>query len=339
MTISDSSKIILSFVIAFLFSSAFGKVYVPWLRRHKAGQEIRSDGPTWHNPKAGTPTMGGLMFIFAVILVCFTIGFDNILKGDISFLYILVFALAFGIIGFLDDWEKLRHKKNLGLSAKAKFALQLAFSLIFVVQMRRIGYVSNYIYIPFANFYVHISPWLYNILATFVIVGTVNAVNITDGLDGLSSCTSIPVFFFYTVMAYRWGILYNGLGMMSSAMIGGLMGFLLYNFYPAKCFMGDTGSLFMGGLIAAMAFVFDMPLVLVTLGFIFVIETLSDIIQVCYFKATHGKRIFKMAPFHHHLEMGGWTGRKWSEKEIVFLFAGIQVLMAIFSYIGVHNRF
>ena len=172
----------------------------------------------------------------------------------------------------------------------------------------------------------------------FVIVGTVNAVNITDGVDGLATGTSLPVFLFFVAVSVAWGRRYQELGIFASAMVGGLCGFLIYNFNPAKCFMGDTGSLFLGGAIAALAFAYDMPLVLITLGFVFIIETLSDIIQVGYFKLTHGKRVFKMAPFHHHLEMGGWTGKKWKEKELFFLFTGISLVFAIISFIGVYPR-
>ena len=182
------------------------------------------------------------------------------------------------------------------------------------------------------------------VFAVFVIVGTVNAVNITDGIDGLASGTSLPVFLFFVAVTLAWGRRYQELGIFASGMVGGLCGFIIYNFNPAKCFMGDTGSLFLGGAIAALAFAYDMPLILITLGFVFIVETLSDIIQVAYFKLTkklygQGRRIFKMAPFHHHLEKGGWTGRKWKEKEIFFLFSGISLIMAIISFIGVYQRF
>ena len=245
----------------------------------------------------------------------------------------------FGLIGFLDDWEKLKKKQNLGLTAKMKFLLQLVAALVFVLLMREIGYVRPNLYIPFSNKVIPMPEWLYFVFASFVIVGTVNAVNITDGIDGLASGTSIPVCLFFVAVTMRWGQNYLELGIFASGLVGGLMGFLVYNFNPAKCFMGDTGSLFLGGAIAAMAFAYDMPMILITLGFIFIIETLSDIIQVTYFKLTHGKRVFKMAPFHHHLEMGGWTGKKWSEKELFVLFTGISLAMAIISFIGVYQRF
>ncbi len=332
-------KLITAFVLAFLFATAFGKFYIPWLRRQKAGQEIKSNGPTWHMSKTGTPTMGGLIFIAAVMFVCLTVGFDGMLHGDFVHIFVLLFALVFGAIGFLDDWEKLKKKQNLGLTAKMKFLLQLAAALVFVLLMREIGFVTSDLYIPFFNVTLYMPEWLYFIFAAFVIVGTVNAVNITDGIDGLAAGTSIPAFLFYVVVSIIWGENYLELGIFASGMVGGLMGFLVYNFNPAKVFMGDTGSLFLGGAIAALAFAYDMPLILVTLGIIYILETLSDIIQVTYFKLTHGKRIFRMAPLHHHLEMGGWTGKKWKEKELFVLFTGISLAFAVISFIGVFHRY
>ena len=332
-------KLICAFVLAFLFATAFGKYYIPWLRRQKAGQEIKQDGPTWHMSKGGTPTMGGAMFIFAAALVCLTVGFESMLKGNFVHIFVLLFAMVYGFIGFLDDWQKIRKKQNLGLTAKAKFLLQLAAALVFVLLMRRIGFVSPNLYIPFFNVTFAMPEWLYFIFAAFVIVGTVNAVNITDGVDGLASGTSLPVCLFFVAVTYLWGEEYLELGLFASGLLGGLMGFLVYNFNPAKVFMGDTGSLFLGGAIAALAFAYDMPLILCTLGIIFIIETLSDIIQIGYFKLSHGKRVFKMAPFHHHLEMGGWTGKKWKEKELFVLFTGISLLFAIISFIGVFQRY
>ena len=332
-------KLITAFVLAFLFATAFGKFYIPWLRRQKAGQEIKSNGPTWHMSKTGTPTMGGVMFIAAVAFVCLTVGFDGMLHGDFVHIFVLLFALVFGAIGFLDDWEKLKKKQNLGLTAKMKFLLQLAAALVFVLLMREIGFVTSDLYIPFFNVTVYMPEWLYFVFAAFVIVGTVNAVNITDGIDGLAAGTSIPVFLFYVVVAILWGERFLSLGVFASGIAGGLLGFLIYNFHPAKVFMGDTGSLFLGGAVAALAFAYDMPLILVTLGIIYILETLSDIIQVTYFKLTHGKRIFRMAPLHHHLEMGGWTGKKWKEKELFVLFTGISLTFAVISFIGVFHRY
>ena len=332
-------KLMLALVMAFIVAVIVGRFYIPWLRRMKAGQEIRQDGPTWHMSKAGTPTMGGVVFITGCTFVCLTVGFESMRQGDYTHIFVLLFALVFGAIGFLDDWEKLRKKQNLGLSAKAKFLLQLVAALAFVLLLRKLGYISTHLYIPFWNTEVYIPEALYFILAAFIIVGTVNAVNITDGIDGLASGTSLPVCLFFVAVTFLWGERYLALGIFASALLGGLLGFLVYNFNPAKAFMGDTGSLFLGGAIAALAFAYDMPLILITLGIVYIIETLSDIIQVTYFKLTHGKRIFKMAPFHHHLEMGGWTGKKWKERELFALFTSVSLVFAIISFIGVYNRF
>ena len=332
-------KLTLALVMAFITAVIVGKFFVPWLRKMKAGQEIKENGPTWHMSKSGTPTMGGVIFISACTLVCLTVGFESMRSGDFTHIFVLLFALVFGAIGFLDDWEKLRKKQNLGLSAKAKFLLQLVAALVFVLLLRKMGYISTKLYIPFWNVEVNIPEVIYFILAAFIIVGTVNAVNITDGVDGLASGTSIPVCLFFAAVRFLWGDKYMALGIFASALLGGLMGFLVYNFNPAKVFMGDTGSLFLGGAIAALAFAYDMPLILITLGIVYIIETLSDIIQVTYFKLTHGKRVFKMAPFHHHLEMGGWTGKKWEEKELFALFTSVSLVFAIISFIGIYNRF
>ena len=336
-------KLITAFVLAFLFSSAFGKYYVLWLVKQKAGQQIKTE-VDWHQQKAGTPTMGGVMFILGAILVCLTVGFDGMLHGRFEHIFVLLFACVFGIIGMLDDWEKLKKKENTGLSSRSKFLLQLAAALVFILIMRQLGFVRPNLYVPFSQRTVYMPEWMYFVFAAFVIVGTVNAVNITDGVDGLASGTSLPVFLFFVAVSMAWGRRFQELGIFASAMVGGLCGFLIYNFNPARCFMGDTGSLFLGGAIAALAFAYDMPLILITLGLVFIVETLSDIIQVSYFKITRriygqGRRVFKMAPLHHHLEMGGWSNKKWKEKELFCLFTGISLAMAIISFIGVYQRY
>lgn len=332
-------KLILAFVIGFIVASGVGVFLVPYLRRIKAGQSIKTDGPTWHMSKNGTPTMGGVMFIVAVTVVCLTVGFGCMPEGEYGHVFCLLFALVFGAIGFLDDYEKLKKKQNLGLTAGKKFLLQLVAAVAFIFLMRKFGYVTPNLYIPFWNVSFPIPEPVYVIFAAFVIVGTVNAVNLTDGVDGLATGTSLPVCIFFAVVTMLWGEAYLSLGIFASGLAGGLLGFLLYNFNPAKVFMGDTGSLFLGGAIAAMAFAYDMPLILVTLGIVYIIETLSDIIQVTFFKLTHGKRVFKMAPFHHHLEMGGWTGKKWKERELFALFTGVSTVFAILSFIGIFHRF
>ncbi|MBR1660002.1 MAG: phospho-N-acetylmuramoyl-pentapeptide-transferase [Oscillospiraceae bacterium] len=339
--------LILSFLIGLVLSAAIGAWLVPFLRRIKAGQSIKEIGPTWHKSKEGTPTMGGLMFILAVTVAVLALGWPLTRKGEWGHVFVLIFSLIYGAIGFLDDFEKLRRKQNLGLTARQKFLLQLAVAVAFIYLLRNFGLLhvnaadrhAIDVYIPFWNITFPVNDVIYVICAAFIVVGTVNAVNITDGVDGLAAGSSLPVFVFYTVLCFCWGERYLGLGLFASALTGGLLGFLVWNFNPAKIFMGDTGSLFLGGAVVAMAFAYDMPLILITLGIVFIIETLSDIIQVVYFKATHGKRIFKMAPFHHHLEMGGWTGKKWKEKELFVLFTFVSGLFAVISFLGVRGRF
>ena len=324
-------KILVAAVVAFVISAVIGKFLVPALRRWKAGQSIKEDGPTWHMSKQGTPTMGGLMFILATIMVVtiivvLVINGPAILSGDWTSVIVLVFALVFGAIGFLDDYAKIKKKENTGLTAGQKFLLQLAAAILFIVLLRKCGILSPNLYVPFFGVELHL-PWVvYLIFAVLVITGTVNAVNITDGLDGLSSSVTLPVCAFFAAAF--------GMAVFAAALFGGLVGFLLYNHYPAKVFMGDTGSLFLGGAVCGMAFALDLPLILILVGIIYIIETLSDIIQVTYFKATHGKRIFRMAPLHHHLEMGGWN-----EKKVVFVFASISLVFCILAFFGVMGRF
>ncbi len=334
-----TEKLILAFIVAFITAALLGKIVVPWLRRIKAGQAIKENGPTWHMSKSGTPTMGGIIFIAGVAIACITVGFSCMTEGDYGHIFVLILSLAFGAVGFIDDYEKLKKKQNTGLTAGKKFILQVAVAALFVFAMRYFGYVTTNLYIPFFNVSYPMHEWLFFAFAIFVIVATVNAVNLTDGVDGLATGTSMPVFLFYSVVAFVWGQEYLSLGIFSSALLGGLLGFLIYNFNPAKVFMGDTGSLFLGGAVAGMALALDMPLIIITIGILYILEVLSDIIQVGYFKLSHGKRVFKMAPFHHHLEMGGWTGKKWSEKELFTLFTGISAVFAIISFIGVYGRF
>ena len=325
-------KIILAFVISLGITLAFGKVYIPWLRKQKAGQEIKQNGPVWQQYKAGTPTMGGVMFILALGI---TISLHGMITHNFLNLVIYIFALFYAAIGFLDDWEKIKNKRNLGIKGWTKFFLQALAAGAFIFLIRKYGLTDHELYVPFVNKSFYVPGWFFYPLLILVIVGTVNSVNITDGIDGLATGTTIPVMLFFVALAFKYGKGYEAFGVFASAMLGGLFGFLWYNKNPAKVFMGDTGSLFLGAVVVALALIYDMPLVLVTLGIVYLIEVLSDIIQVAYFKITHGKRVFKMAPFHHHLEMGGWTGKKWNEKEIFFLFTGISLLFAIISFIGV----
>ncbi len=334
-----SKGLMIAFMIGFVTAAIVGAVVVPFLRKVKAGQMIKEIGPNWHMHKNGTPTMGGVIFIAAVTAACLTAGWANIQNGEYGHLVCLLLAVAFGIVGFIDDYEKLRHKQNMGLTAKKKMILQLAVSLVFILVMRRLGYITPNLYIPFVNVTLPIPEPLYFVFAAFVIVGCVNAVNLTDGVDGLASGATFPVMIFFVVVTYFWGSAYGALGVFASGLAGGLLGFLIYNFNPAKVFMGDTGSLFLGGAVAALAFAYDMPLILVILGIVYIVETLSVIIQVGYFKLSGGKRIFKMAPFHHHLEMGGWLGHKWTEKQLFVLVVVVSALAGLLSFMGISGRF
>ena len=296
-------KLILAFVIAFAVSAVVGFFLVPYLRRIKAGQSIKENGPTWHMSKQGTPTMGGLMFIAAIAVVCLSVGFDCMAEGEYGHLFCLAFALVFGAIGFLDDYEKLKKKQNLGLTAGKKILLQLAAAVAFIFLMRRFGYVAlDSLYIPVWNTTVAISEPLYVIFAAFVIVGTVNSVNLTDGVDGLAASTTMPVCIFFAVLSILWGERFLSLGVFASGIAGGLLGFLIYNFNPAKVFMGDTGSLTIGGIIAVGAIIIHKELLLPILCGIFFVESLSVILQVWYYKIGKRRgvkqRIFKRTPIH-----------------------------------------
>ena len=326
-------EIVLPVAVSFVITVIAGKLLIPALVRLKAGQSIKEIGPTWHMTKQGTPTMGGLMFIIGIGIAILILGWKGMLEGNFTHLYVYVFALVFGVIGYIDDYQKVKHHHNTGLTALQKFVLQLAAAVAFLCLMRYEGMLSPNLYIPFFNTYVVLSWGVYLVFAAFVIVGTVNAVNITDGIDGLAGSVTVPVGLFFAVLSIWWKG-YDQLGIYSAALVGGLLGFLIYNFHPAKVFMGDTGSLFLGGTVAALAFAYDMPLVLIPVGFVYICETLSDILQVGYFKATHGKRLFKMAPLHHHFELCGW-----SEVKLVAIFTSVSLLGCIAAIFGVMNRF
>ncbi|MCR5136358.1 MAG: phospho-N-acetylmuramoyl-pentapeptide-transferase [Oscillospiraceae bacterium] len=329
-------QLMCAFVLALVFSTGLGRVYIPWLIRKKA-QQLHKAEVKQHKAKDGTPTIGGVLFISAAALVCLTLGFPAMLHGRFEHIFVLLFAAIFGAIGLIDDLKKVLKKENMGLTTHQKFALQLLAAFLFILVMRKVGFITPALYMPFSGKIFTLPSWLYYLFAMFVIVGTVNSVNITDGIDGLATGTSIPVFLFFVLLTFAWGERFQQLGLFASAMVGGLIGFLTYNFNPAKIFMGDTGSLFLGGAIAALAFSFNIPMILIPLCAMFIIETLSDIIQVGYYKATHGKRVFKMAPFHHHLEMGGWTGRMWKEKEIFILYTCISVICMAVSFLQVYD--
>jgi len=327
-----TAELILSFAISLTVTVIMSFILIPALKRMKAEQAIQEDGPVWHMKKQGTPTMGGIIFIIGTVIAVLAIGFNEMRFGNYSHIYVLIFALIFALIGFLDDYEKIKKKQNLGLKAKQKFILQLIASGAFIFVMHFTGNMTLEIYVPFVNVTFSIPPILYYITAAFVVIGTVNAANLTDGVDGLATGVTIPMTASLAVVALLWNDSVNAI--IAAAVTGGLFGFLIFNFYPAKVFMGDTGSMFLGGVVCALVFSMDIPLILLILGFIYIIVTLSVIIQVLYFKMTKGKRIFKMAPIHHHFEKSGW-----SEYKVFTVFTTISVIFAIIAYFGVYHRY
>ena len=324
-------QILIAAVCSFLLALIIGKFAVPMLRALKAGQSIREIGPSWHSSKAGTPTMGGIIFILSAIVCALACGLKRMLEGDLSHVYVLAFALIYGLIGFADDFVKVRLKRNLGLTALQKSAMQLAVAIAYLALLRYNGDLSCDLYLPFWNVTVQMNWIVYMIFAAFVIVGCVNAVNLTDGVDGLAAGVTIPVMVFFCAAAVLWKK--TTLALVPACLVGGLGGFLVYNFHPAKIFMGDTGSLFLGAMVCGLAFSLDMPLILIPVGLVYIIETLSVMLQVTYFKLTHGRRIFKMTPIHHHFEMCGW-----SEVRIFAVAVILTVLMCGLAWLGIMHR-
>ena len=316
------TNVLITAVASAALTGVIGYFLLPILRALKAGQSIRELGPTWHNNKAGTPMMGGLMFIASAIL-CLLLSLPFV--EEKTAFYVLGLGLCFGLVGFLDDFFKLKYKRNLGLTALQKSMLQMAVSALYLYLLYLEGSMTSYLYIPFVNKVVYIHPMAYIFFAMFVIVGCVNAVNITDGIDGLCGSVTVPVMVFFTAAAV--GMKKWDLALLPAAMVGGLIAYLFYNWHPAKVFMGDTGSLFLGGIVCGLAFALNMPLVLILVGFVYLVETLSVILQVGYFKMTHGKRIFKMAPIHHHFEMCGWK-----EVKVVLVFSTVSAVMCLLAW-------
>ena len=319
------TRIVITALIACVLTLGVGYLLLPLLRALKAGQSIREEGPTWHNSKAGTPMMGGLMFIIGLVL-CLLVSIPAM--TDFSVFYVLALALCFGLVGFLDDFFKAKYKRNLGLTSIQKALLQMAVSALYLYLLYRQGILVSSIYIPFANVSIEIHPMLYIFFAMFVMVGCVNAVNLTDGVDGLCGSVTVPVMVFFTAAAVLKGKM--DLALMPACLVGGLIAYLFYNWHPAKVFMGDTGSLFLGGVICGLAFALNMPLILLLVGVVYIVETVSVIMQVGYFKLTHGKRLFKMSPIHHHFEMCGWK-----EVKICLVFSTVSVVMCVVAWLGI----
>jgi len=323
------TRILVTVLAGGILSGLIGVLLLPVLRALKAGQSIREVGPTWHNNKAGTPMMGGLFFILGTILCLI----GNIpIMVDHTVFYVLALGLCFGLVGFLDDFCKAKYKRNLGLTSIQKALLQMAVSAIFVYLLYKQDPTRCNIYIPFANTHFYVHPLLYVFFSMFVMIGCDNAVNITDGVDGLCGSVTLPVMIFFTAAAFMLKKL--DLAILPAALTGGLIAYLFFNWHPAKVFMGDTGSLFLGGIVCALSFALNMPLILILVGFVYLVETLSVILQVGYFKVTHGKRIFKMAPIHHHFEMCGWK-----EVKIVLIFTAVSAVMCALAWFGISGLF
>lgn len=309
-------KMAIPTIIAFGISVVLGPIIIPFLRRLKAGQTERTDGPSSHLKKSGTPVMGGFVFLISVIITALLF-----LKDYPKILPILFVMLGYGLVGFLDDYIKVVMKRSLGLKAWQKMLGQLLITSIFAFYMATNSEVSLSMIIPFTNGKTVDLGWGNIVLLFIVMLGTVNGANFTDGLDGLCSSVTVIITTFFSVVAIGTA---SGIEPITCALVGALLGFLLYNVYPAKVFMGDTGSLALGGFVAATAYMLQMPLFILIIALVYLVEVLSVIIQVGYFKLSGGKRIFKMAPIHHHFELCGW-----SETRIVAVFSIVTAILCL----------
>lgn len=315
-------------LIAFAISAVSGRYLIPFLHKLKYGQTILDIGPSWHKKKQGTPTMGGLMFILGMLLstvitvIVFAVTHNGFGTTEKFIFAGLAMALGYGGIGFLDDYIKVVKKRNLGLTAIQKLVLQFTVVALYLLAMKLLGDTTE-IMIPFVG-KVDLG-FFYYIIMGVVIVGITNAVNLTDGIDGLDGSITFFVALFMMMIANILGIFDSNV-LFAAAVAGGCLGFLVWNFHPAKVFMGDTGSLFLGGIVCALAFTMDMHVIMLLLSLMYLVEMFSVMLQVTYFKLTHGKRIFRMSPIHHHFEMGGW-----SEMKIVTVFSLITAICGIVS--------
>ena len=314
-------QIVIPVLISFVISVALGPIIIPFLRKLKMGQTERVDGVQSHLKKAGTPTMGGIIFLLSTVVTSLFY-----VKDYPKIIPILFLTLGFGIIGFLDDYLKVVLRRSDGLLPWQKFLLQVVVTAVFMFYLLNYTDVSLAMLIPFwSGHYLNIG-WLAVPLLFIAVIGTVNGVNFTDGLDGLASSVTIMVAVFFTVVSVGMS---SGIEPITCAVVGGLMGFLLFNVFPASVFMGDTGSLALGGFVAGTAYMLQMPLFILIVGLIYLIEVISVIMQVTYFKMTHGKRIFKMAPIHHHFELCGW-----SETRVVAVFSIITAILCLIGLLA-----
>ena len=314
-------QVVIPVLISFVISVILGPIIIPFLRKLKMGQTERVEGVQSHLKKAGTPTMGGIIFLIATVVTSLFY-----VKDYPKVIPVVFLTLGFGIIGFLDDYLKVVLRRSDGLLPWQKFSLQVVVTAVFTYYLVNYTDVNLSMRIPFwTDHYLNIG-WLAIPVLFFAVIGTVNGVNFTDGLDGLASSVTLSVAVFFTVVSIGTK---SGIEPITCAVVGGLMGFLLFNVYPAKVFMGDTGSLALGGFVAGAAYMMQMPLFILLVGLIYLVEVLSVIIQVTYFKKTHGKRIFKMAPIHHHFELCGW-----SETRVVAVFSIITAVMCLIALLA-----
>ena len=312
---------ILPLFIAFITSALILRFLIPFLKKEKMDQTEREELQS-HQKKTGTPTMGGIAILSALF-----IGSIFFVNKEPDIIPVLILTIGFGLIGFIDDFLKVVKHDQDGLIAWQKLLLQIILTTVYVLYIVKKSGISLALIIPFTNGReVNIGFWAI-ILLYIAVIGTVNGTNFTDGLDGLSSSVTIPVALFFAAAAIHQ---HANIEVAALAMAGALLGFLMFNCYPARIFMGDTGSLALGGFVAGMAYMMKMPLFILIVGLIYVIEVLSVIIQVLYFKATHGKRFFRMAPIHHHFELGGW-----SETRVVVVFSGITLLLCFIGYCAI----
>ena len=319
-------------IAIFVLTVILEKLIIPILQSHKVGQRILEIGPRWHKNKAGTPTMGGICFIMAILVVMAIMSVIIAVNGEAKELVPLALALGLatlnGMIGFFDDYTKLVKKQNEGFSAKQKIVLQSLVAVVYLVAMGLTDNINTALHIPFTSVVLELGVFYY-VFAFVLIIGFVNSVNLTDGIDGLASSVTLVVGIFFSAVAFTFGN--RILALIGAALIGATAGFLVYNFYPARVFMGDTGSLFLGGLVVGATFVLDEPMIIFLIGIIYLVEAASDIIQVGVYKLSGRKiRVFKMAPIHHHFEQCGW-----SEIKIVFIFSIITFLFCILAYFGI----
>ncbi|MBQ6414774.1 MAG: phospho-N-acetylmuramoyl-pentapeptide-transferase [Butyrivibrio sp.] len=315
------TRTLIPVLVSFLVAVVIGPSVIGMLKKLKAGQTEREEGLESHQKKTGTPTMGGIIFLVPFFIIGILYG-----AAHKEVIPVLILTFGFGLIGFIDDYIKVVKKHNLGLRAWQKIVGQFIIVVVFALYVEKFTDLSLAMKVPFTNIMLDFGFWNIPILF-FIALGTANGTNFTDGVDGLCASVTAVVAGFFAIAGMVTGA--TGAEVMSSAMMGALLGYLVYNVYPGKVMMGDTGSLAIGGFVTGIAYVMQMPVFIVIVGFIYALEVVSVIMQVSYFKITHGKRIFRMAPIHHHFEKGGW-----SETKVVNVFTTVTILMCLIAYAG-----